>query len=125
MLMTKRFLLSAVILLSVCFYFGPQPEVRAFDPVTLAILTPLAIQGAKILAPYVMRAMGNMLTVMVRAGKHLIGFLRLPLGLLQCTFLAPWCFSSGLANLGAGLLAPVKFVGNVLLLPVSIFGIGV
>ena len=67
--MTKRFLLAATILFAAVFYFAPQPEAKAIDPVTMAILAPLAIQAAKILAPYVIRALGHMAKVLVRAGK--------------------------------------------------------
>lgn len=126
-MMTKRFLLTVTILFAVCFYFGPQPEVKAIDPVTLAILAPIAIQGAKILAPYVMRAMGHFLKAIVNIGKHLLGFFRIPIGLFQCTLLAPFGgqFMYGLANLGAGSVEFLKFIGCVLILPLSFFGIGV
>lgn len=125
--MTKRFLLTVTILFAVCFYFGPQPEVKAIDPVTLAILAPIAIQGAKILAPYVMRAMGHFLKAIVNIGRHLLGFFRIPLGLLQCTLLAPFGgqFMYGLANLGAGFVSFLKFMWSVLILPLSFFGVGV
>ena len=124
---TKRYLLTVTILLAVCFYFGPQPEVKAIDPVTIAILAPIAIQGAKILAPYVIRGFGHFLKALVNIGKHFIGFFRIPIGLFQCTLLAPFGgqFMYGLANLGAGSVEFLKFLGCTLILPLSFFGIGV
>jgi hypothetical protein len=124
--MTKRFLLAATILLSAVFYFGPSTEAEAIDPVTIAILTPVAIQAAKILAPYVIRGLKNMTVVLLRAGGNLISFFRFPIGLLQVTILAPFGqFKSGFANMGKGLWAPFQMCGNLLMLPLSIFGIGV
>ena len=69
MYVTKRFLLVATILLSAVFYFGPSTEAKAIDPVTIAILTPVAIQAAKIIAPYVIRAVKNMSVVLLKAGE--------------------------------------------------------
>jgi len=123
--MTKRFLLAATILFSAFFYFAPQPEAKAIDPVTMAILAPLAIQAAKILAPYVIRALGHMAKVLVRAGKHLFRIIYLPIGLVQCTILAPWQFKNGAVNIFRGFTAPFLFVFNILILPLAAFGIGV
>lgn len=126
MYMTKRFLLVATILLSAVFYFGPSTKAEAIDPVTIAILTPVAIQAAKILAPYVIRGLKNMSVVLLKAGGNLISFFRFPIGLLQITILAPFGqFKSGFTNIGKGLWAPFQMCGNLLMLPLAIFGIGV
>lgn len=126
MYMTKRFLLVATLLLTMVFYFGPSTEAEAIDPVTIAILTPVAIQAAKILAPYVIKAVKNMTVVLLRAGGNLISFFRFPIGLFQTVFLGFFGhFKSGLVNMGKGLWAPFQMCGNLLMLPLAIFGIGV
>lgn len=107
-------------------FFYPQPEAKAMDPVTIAILAPIAIQVAKTMMPYVIRGMVNMGRMGLKAGRELISILRLPLGLVQTLFLFPWGrnFSSGLRNMGHGIIAPFKFGFYIFLLPFSIFGIG-
>lgn len=123
--MRRKYLLILTLLVAVFCFTAPRSEVHAFDPVTLAVLTPLAIQAAKVLAPYVTKAASNMVKVALRGGWELCGILRLPLGLFQSTVLAPWTFRAGLKNIGLGLIAPVKFCGWTLLLPLSPFGVGV
>ena len=85
-------------------FFYPQPEAKAMDPVTIAILAPIAIQVAKTMMPYVVRGLINMSRMGVKAGKELISILRLPLGIIQVLLLFPWGrnFSSGLRNIGHG-----------------------
>ena len=122
--MTRRFILILTIVLIGAFYFTPQPKAEAFDPVTLAILTPLAIQGAKILAPYVIRGLKNVALVGVRSAKYFVRFFLVPVGLLECVF-TPWRISSGISHLGQGFLGLFMFVGNLCLIPFAIFGIGV
>ena len=122
--MTRRFLLILCIALIATFYFAPQPKAQAFDPVTLAILTPLAIQGAKILAPYVIRGLKNMAVVGLRSGKYLLKFFLVPVGLVECIIM-PWRISIGLSHMGQGFIGLFCFVGNVLLLPFAAFGVGV
>ena len=122
--MTRRFLLILCIVLIGTFYFAPQPKAEAFDPVTLAILTPLAIQGAKILAPYVIRGLKNVAIVGLRSGKYLVKFFLVPVGLVECIIM-PWRISTGISHVGPGFLGLFCFVGNLCLIPFAIFGIGV
>ncbi|MBQ7732051.1 MAG: hypothetical protein IJT68_09465 [Lentisphaeria bacterium] len=122
--MTRRFLLILTIVLIGTFYFAPQPKAEAFDPVTLAILTPLAIQGAKILAPYVIRGLKNVAVVGVRSAKYLLKFFLVPVGLVECIIM-PWRISTGLSHMGQGFIGLFCFVGNLCLIPVAIFGVGV
>lgn len=126
MYMTKRFLLVATLLLTTVFYFGPSTKAEAIDPVTIAILTPVAIQAAKILAPYVIKALKNVSIVLLKAGGNLISFFRLPIGIVQSFLLFPLGqFKNGMVNIGKGLWAPFQMCGNLLMLPLAIFGIGV
>ena len=107
-------------------FFYPQPEAKAMDPVTIAILAPIAIQVAKTMMPYIVRGLINMGRMGLKAGKELVSILRLPLGLIQVIFLFPWGrnFSSGLRNIGHGFFAPFMFAFYCLLLPFSAFGVG-
>ena len=122
--MTRRFLLILCIVLIGTFYFAPQPKAEAFDPVTLAILTPLAIQGAKILAPYVIRGLKNVAIVGIRSSKYFIKFFLVPIGLVECIIM-PWRISSGISHVGQGFVGLFCFLGNICLIPFAIFGIGV
>ena len=123
--MRKYALILTTVLMLFAFFY-PQPEAKAMDPVTIAVLAPIAIQVAKTMMPYVVRGLINMGRMGLKAGKELISILRLPLGLIQTLFLFPWGrnFSSGLRNMGHGAIAPFKFCFYVILLPFSIFGIG-
>ena len=122
--MTRRFLLILTIALAATFFFAPQQKAQAFDPVTLAILTPLAIQGAKILAPYVIRGLKNMAVVGLRSAKYFIKFFLVPFGLIECIIM-PWRISTGISHIGQGFLGLFCFAGNLCLIPLAIFGIGV
>ena len=122
--MTRRVLLILCIVLIGTFYFAPQPKAEAVDPVTLANLTPLAIQGAKILAPYVIRGLKNVAIVGLRSGKYLVKFFLVPVGLVECIIM-PWRISSGLSHMGQGFIGLFCFVGNLCLIPLAIFGVGV
>ena len=122
--MTRRFLLILTIVLIGTFYFTPQPKAEAFDPVTLAILTPLAIQGAKILAPYVIRGLKNVAVVGLRSAKYFLKFFLVPVGLVECIIM-PWRISTGLSHMGQGFIGLFCFMGNLLLIPIAIFGVGV
>ena len=122
--MTRRFLLILTIVLIGTFYFTPQPKAEAFDPVTLAILTPLAIQGAKILAPYVIRGLKNVAVVGLRSAKYFLKFFLVPFGLVECIIM-PWRISTGLSHMGQGFIGLFCFMGNLLLIPFAIFGVGV
>lgn len=123
--MLRKQLLALTLLAATLFYLTPQVETQAFEPISMMILAPIAIQAAKIAAPYVIKALGNMAKFMVRAGWDLCGIVRLPLGLFEATVFAPWTFKTGLKNIGLGLLAPLKFCGWMLILPLSPFGVGV
>lgn len=125
MIFTKKNLLILTLLLSVTFYMAPQYE--AEGSVTAAVLlAPVAIQAAKIAAPYVIRGLANMGKHMLVAGKELLYVFLIPVGLIECTVLAPWgLWRPGLKHLGMGGLGILKFCGYMLLLPISPLGINV
>ncbi|MBO4648564.1 MAG: hypothetical protein J5806_10455 [Lentisphaeria bacterium] len=123
----RRYAVILTLTVMMFAFFYPQPEARAMDPVTIAILAPIAIQVAKAMMPYVIRGMINMGRMGMKAGREMLNILRLPLGLVQVIFLWPWGrnFSSGLRNLGHGAVAPFMMTFYFLLLPFSAFGVGV
>ena len=117
-----------ILILLILFCFAAPPFVReaqAMDPVTIAILTPIAIKGAQVAAPYVMRGLASGARHMVSMGYDLINFFRLPLGFLQVTAGIPFGqLKGGLNNIVAGFTAPVKFTIKTLILPVAFCNIG-
>jgi len=110
-MLTRKTLLFLTVLLAVIFYMTPRYEAEAIDPVTMAILAPIAIQAAKIMAPHVIRALGNMSRVFIRASAHLVEFFLLPIGLVESTILCRWRFRHGLMHMWTGLCGPFKFCG--------------
>ncbi len=111
------------LLLSLCL-FAFVPKTEAFDPVTLAILAPIAIRAAQGAAPYVVRGAVNLGKGGVKIGKDSLQLLRLPWGLFQMGFL--WHrggLRAGMVNSIRGLIAPGKMVVHALLLPVYMFGV--
>lgn len=124
MTMRKTWILLLLCLL--CFA-SPRmmPRAEAMDPVTIAILTPIAIKGAQVAAPYVLRGLMSGARHMVSMGYDLVNFFRLPLGVLQVTAGIPFGqLGNGVRNMVAGGIAPFKFIIKTLLLPVAFCRIG-
>lgn len=95
------------------------------DPVTIAILAPIALKAARVATPYVVRGLQCAGAQLLVIGKDMLTIFYLPLGLLQSTLGAPFgYFRSGLRNMITGCVAPFKMTWGVLLLPLSAFGIG-
>lgn len=95
----------------------------AMDPVTIAILAPVAIKAAEVMMPYVVQGLKNAGVQLIKVGLDLANTLKLPLGIVQSTIGAPiGFFSSGVQNMMEGLLAPVQLVWHVITLPIAIFG---
>lgn len=117
----KIFLLTFII----CVLLSPSGAVRvqAIDPVTIAILTPVALKCAEIAAPYVWRGLQNGGRHMLKVSENIIDFFRLPVGILQATLGAPFgLFSTGMKNIVSGTLAPFSLTLNVLLMPLAFSG---
>ncbi len=115
------------LLVALFAFFYPQQEARAMDPVTIAILAPIAIQVAKTMMPYIVKGLINMGKMGIKMGKEMLNILRLPLGVVQTFLLWPFGknFSGGIKNMGYGIIAPFKIAFYAILLPVSPFGVGV
>ena len=113
----------ALLLVITLFAPGMKSEVHAMDPVTIAILAPVAIKAAEVMMPYVIQGLKNAGVHLMKMGLDLAGILKLPLGLLQSTLGAPiGMFDSGLQNMLAGLTAPLQLVWHTVTLPLAIFG---
>lgn len=118
-----KFLIPLLVLL---FMLGPvtAPEARAMDPVTIAILAPLAVKGAKIAAPYVVRGLICGSKQMGKIGFDAAKILFLPIGLIQMTLGAPFGqFSNGVNHCWHGILSPFKMVWDTIMLPMAFTGI--
>ena len=102
----------------------PLHQAKAIDPVTIAILAPVALQLANAARPYIVRGLVNLGKGVIRMGKDVIELVFLPYGILKMTFGAPFGgFRSGLVYTIRGGIAIGKLVFHVLILPLTIFGI--
>lgn len=101
-----------------------KPQAKAIDPVTIAILAPIAIKAAEQMAPYVQRGLISGGQGMVTVGKDALEILYLPLGVVQSTLFLPFGgLGSGLENITKGCIAPFKLTMDVLLLPIKFMGV--
>lgn len=80
-----------LIILSLTGITVPAFKVQA-DPVTAAILAPVALQGTKSMLPLVTRSLQATTGQLLKMGVTALGVLRLPLGILECTIGAPFGF---------------------------------
>lgn len=120
----RRNILVILLIAGLILPFGRTMELRAMDPVTIAILAPVAIKAAQVMMPYVIQGLKNGGVHLMKMGLDLAGILKLPLGIFQATLGAPiGLFSSGLKNMLDGVLAPFQFVWHTLTLPLGIFGV--
>ncbi len=105
----------------------PAPRAEAFvDPVTIAILAPIALKAAEVAKPYVIRGLMSGGKHMLSMGGDILELLLLPLGILQMVILWPFGqLAPGMKNTFVGLIAPFKLAFRALFLPVAFFGIGI
>ena len=123
--MRKRPLLL-ILLIAVLFAGFPPPQARAIDPVTIAILAPIALKMAETMRPYVQRGLISGIKGMIDMGGDMCEILYLPWGLIQSTLGIPFGgFGPGVGNIGKGLIAPFKVVLDAVLLPVKFLGVSV
>ena len=122
--MKKKFLLLTIII-SMMFMLFPVQKAKAIDPVTIAILAPIALKAAQIARPYVVRGLINLGKGMLICGKDLINVFRLPIGFIQSTLGLPFGgLAPGIKNIVLGGIAPFQLGFHVAMLPLNIFGIG-
>ena len=118
--MKKTFFL--LILTLFVFFAFPAPEAKAFDPVTISLLAPIAMKAVQVASPYIIRGLVNFGKGCVKIGKDMVDFFRLPLGMGQVLFMWPFgYFKSGVRNLVLGGIAPFKLCIHAVILPVLLF----
>ena len=103
--------------------WAPQ-RAEAIDPVTIAILAPIALKAAEAARPYVIRGMINFGKGMLKVGKASLDIFFIPYGLFKIIFLSPWGhFRSGVIYTIRGGIGIGKVMVYVLLLPVYMCGL--
>ena len=107
------------------YMFAPIPKAKAMEPVTIALLAPIALKVAEKARPYVQRGLLNGAKNLLVCGKDLLQLMRLPLGVVQSTVLMPFFFSQGIKNMVLGGVAPFKLCYHVLLLPLQFMGLNI
>ncbi|MBE6402211.1 MAG: hypothetical protein E7039_00630 [Lentisphaerae bacterium] len=100
------------------------PRAVAFEPITVALLAPVALKVYEAAEPRLVRGAAAGGRKMLQIGANLVDIFRLPLGAIQMTLGAPFgFFGDGVSNIAKGAIAPVKMVGNILVLPFALFGV--
>ena len=109
------------------FFTHSAPEAQAIDPVTIAILTPIAIKAAQIAAPNVYRALANMGKASLKIFPDLLNVFKLPLGFGMMLIGWPFqgAFARGAVYTVQGFCAPFLLVWHTLMIPVAAFGVNV
>ena len=121
----RRFIRIVVLSIALLFVAPPEP-VRAIDPVTLAILAPIALQLAEAARPYVIRGMINFGKGLLKVGVCMLQLAYIPYGLFKMLFLSSHGeFRSGLVYTFRGGIAFGKMLCHILLLPVYLCGVQV
>jgi len=114
--------LSLLTLTLLIFFAFPAPEAKAFDPATMSMASGMAMNLFQKASPYLIRGLANFAKNCVKIGKDMVDIFRLPLGMGQVLFMAPFgYFKKGVRNLVLGGVAPFKLCLHTLLLPVVLF----
>ena len=116
---------TVLVLMMVSLMMCAMPnKARAIDPVTMAILAPIALKVADAAKPYVIRSLIGTGKGLFQVGKSALEILYLPYGLGEITFGLP--FNKGHKGLvhivRGGMIAPIKVIINILLLPIYMTG---
>lgn len=120
--MTRREI--KIFFLVLTLFLLPLPQAKAIDPITIAILAPVALQLANAARPYVIRGMLNLGKGLIRVGKDVVELVFLPYGILKMTLGAPFGgFRSGLVYTLRGGIAIGKLIFHVLILPLVMLGL--
>lgn len=112
-----------IVLIAVYFCTLVPPPAKAMDPVTIAVLAPIAIKAAKVMRPYIQKGLISGTKGLIQTGKDTLEILYLPWGVVQMTLGLPFGgLGPGMANVGRGLIAPFKVIADVLYLPIQFTG---
>jgi len=116
-------MLLIVLVAILAFFVIPMPQAQAMEPVTIALLAPVALEVAKVAAPYVIAGLKNLGVGMIEMGIEMLNFFRLPLGLFEISFGAPFgLFGDGVIDIVKGSIAPFKMMLHAITLPIRPFG---
>lgn len=104
--------------------FSCPPKAHAIDPITMAILAPIAVKAAEVAKPYVIRAAVNTGAGLFKVGKDVFEILYLPYGLGEITIGAPFHrFRRGVVHIvRGGVVAPTRLFLHVMLMPLYMVG---
>ena len=106
--------------------FSPfcTPKAQAIDPVTMAILAPVALRVAEAAKPYVIKGVAGTCLGLFKVGKAALQTLYLPWGLLEMTVGAPFHkFRSGVKHvIRGGIYAPARMMMYIVVLPLYMVG---
>ena len=113
-----------VVLAVSCMMFAMPQKARAIDPITMAILAPVALKVAEAAKPFVIRSLVSTGKGVLQIGKAAFEILYLPYGLGELTIGLPFNKArKGLVHIvRGGVIAPAQIVVNVLLLPIYMTG---
>ena len=121
-IMTRREI--KIMFLALALLLLPMQQAKAIDPITIAILAPIALQLANAARPYVIRGLMNLGRGLLRVGKDMIELVFLPYGLLKMTIGATFGgFRSGLVYTLRGGIGIGKVLLHILILPLVTFGV--
>ncbi len=120
--MTSKTLKIAVIV-ALAVTVLPMPKAQAFDPVTMAILMPMAMRVASAAQPQIIRGLTGGGKCLMKMGKDVYQIGYLPYGMGKMIFWGPFGgFRSGAVYTMKGVIAPGKLVVHTLLFPYMLFG---
>lgn len=117
----RGFILTLI--LAVAALFSSVEKAQAFDPVLIGTMAPVAMKAAQTVGPYIIRGFSNAGGEMLKMGEAMLNVMRLPLGAIQSTALAPWCLSDGMYNLVRGGIAPFELAWHAVLMPIQLFNV--
>ena len=119
----RRHLNILFLVLALFVAFIPQTA-KAMDPVTIAVLAPIAIKAAQAARPYIVRGLINLGKGFIKILKSSVGIVYLPYGIGKMIVAWPWGgFRSGFVYTLKGLIAPFKMIFHVLMLPLYMAGL--
>ena len=106
------------------FMTALPPRTRAIDPITMAILAPVAMKVADAAKPYIIRSIVGTGKGLFKIGEDVLEILYLPFGLGEITIGAPFNrFRKGMVHIvRGGLVAPTKMLLHIFILPVYMTG---
>ena len=104
-------------LLVILILCGALSPARA-EPMTMAMLAPLALKAAREASPYLISGMRGSGDHMLAVAQDLGQLLRLPWGVIQATAGLPFGYmGDGFSNIFAGVCAPFELVYDLVTLP--------